>query len=123
MAGRISVVAGDFKKDALPDDFDLVILANFMAVAEAEENLKLLKKLYEKLPAGGACLISGWILDDTKLAPDLAVLFCLEDVCWNAPDVERSENIYSGWLEEAGFINIECRTYLAPTKMLYGFRK
>lgn len=120
---RISVAAGDFKKDALPGDFDLVILANFMAVAEAEANLKLLKKLYEKLPAGGACLISGWILDDTKLAPHLSVLFCLEDVCWNAPDVERSEKIYSGWLEESGFINIECRTYLTPTKMLYGFKK
>ena len=49
MAERISVAGGDFKKDALPGDFDLVILANFMAVAEAEANLKLMKKLYEKL--------------------------------------------------------------------------
>lgn len=121
--GRIGIVAGDFKKDELPDDFDLVILANFMAVAEADENLKLLKNINEKLPDGGACLISGWILDDTRLAPDLAVLFCLEDICWNAPDVERSEKIYSDWLKEAGFTNIECRTYLAPTKMLCGFKK
>jgi 3-hydroxy-5-methyl-1-naphthoate 3-O-methyltransferase len=119
---RIEVVAGDFKKDNLPDGFDLVVLANFMAVADAEENIKLLKKLYDKLPAGGACLISGWILDDSQLAPDLAVLFCLEDICWNAPDVERSEKVYTDWLETAGFTGIRCKSYLPPTKLLYGFK-
>lgn len=120
---RIEVVTGDFKKDNLPENFDLVILANFMAVAEADENIKLLKKLYGKLSAGGACLISGWILDNSQLAPDLAVLFCLEDICWNAPDVERSEKVYAGWLKTAGFSDIKCKTYLSPTKLLYGFKK
>jgi hypothetical protein len=61
-------------------------------------------------------------MDDSQLAPQTAVLFCLEDICWNAPDVERSEGVYTEWLREAGFQNIECRTYLEPTKMLYGFK-
>jgi phospholipid N-methyltransferase len=122
LSDRIEVVAGDFKKDELPENFDLVILANFMAVAVAEENIKLLTKLYARLPAGGACLISGWILDDSQLAPDLAVLFCLEDICWNAPDVERSAKVYGEWLETAGFTGIKNVTYLSPTKMLYGFK-
>lgn len=120
LSTRIKVVAGDFKKDELPEGFDTVILANFMAVAEAEENIELLINLYERLPAGGVCLISGWILDDSQLAPNLSVLFCLEDICWNAPDVERSESVYTNWLETAGFTNIKCENYLPPTKMLYG---
>jgi hypothetical protein len=49
-------------------------------------------------------------------------LFCLEDICWNAPDVERSESNYAQWLSEAGFERIASRTYLEPTKMLYGFK-
>lgn len=119
---RIEVVSGDFKTDELPDDFDAVLLANFMSVADAATNKKLLKKLYKKLPDGGACILSGWIIDDSHLAPPISVLFCLEDICWNAPDVERSEKIYRKWLSDAKFKKIECKTYLEPTKILYGFK-
>lgn len=119
---RIETVGADFKKDDLPEDFDVVILANFMSVSDAEENRKLLKKLYKKLPKGGVCLLSGWIIDDSKLSPLTSVLFCLEDICWNAPDVERSENVYKNWLKKAGFKQVECRTYLEPTKMMFGIK-
>ncbi|MBS1797642.1 MAG: methyltransferase domain-containing protein [Acidobacteria bacterium] len=122
LGDRIATTGGDFRQDPLPDDFDCVVLANFMAVADAPENQKLLAKIHDRLPDGGCCLLSGWIVDDDGLAPQLSVLFSLEDVCWNAPDVERSESVYRGWLEKAGFTGIECRTYLEPTKMMYGFR-
>ncbi len=120
---RIETLGGDFKKDDLPDDFDAVLLANFMAVADEKDNQLLLKKVYEKLPVGGVCILSGWILDNSHFAPQISTLFCLEDICWNAPDVERDEKIYGKWLKKAGFKNIKCETYLEPTKMFYGFRK
>lgn len=123
LKNKIETVGGDFKKDDLPEDFDAVLLANFMAVADAEENKKLLRKIYEKLPVGGVCILSGWIIDDSHLAPQISVLFCLEDICWNAPDVERSEKVYAEWLREAGFENINCKAYLEPTKMLYGLKR
>ncbi|MBX7174583.1 MAG: methyltransferase [Pyrinomonadaceae bacterium] len=122
LSKRIKVFNGDFKKDALPENFDAVLLANFMSVADAEENQKLLTKLYQKLPKGGVCILSGWIIDNSGLAPKISVLFCLEDICWNAPDVERSEQVYTNWLEKAGFENINCETYFEPTKMLYGLK-
>lgn len=120
LSNRICLTGGDLKTDDLPDDFEVVLLANFMAVANAEENKQLLKKIHKKLPPGGACILSGWIIDDSHLAPQLSVLFCLEDICWNAPDVERSEKVYTEWLTEAGFSEIKCETYLEPTKILYG---
>ena len=122
LSKRIETVGGDFKKDDLPKGFDAVLLANFMSVAEAEENQNLLKKIYEKLPVGGVCLISGWIIDNSRMSPQLSVLFCLEDICWGAPDVERSEKVYKQWMRKAGFKKIKCETYLEPTKMLYGFK-
>ena len=122
LSERVAAISGDFKKDKLPKDFDAVLLANFMSVADASANKKLLKKIYKQLPVGGVCILSGWIIDDSKLAPPISVLFCLEDVCWNAPDVERSESVYAEWLAEAGFTNTKCETYLEPTKMLYGFK-
>jgi len=123
LSTRISVIGGDFKKDALPDGFDAVLLANFMSVADAGANQKLLKKIYRKLPRRGACILSGWIIDDSHLAPQTSILFCLEDICWNAPDVERSEKVYTEWMKKAGFSKIKCETYLEPTKILYGIKE
>ena len=120
---QIRIVSGDFKKDPLPENFDAVLLANFMSVADKKENQKLLQKLYKKLPLNGVCLLSGWIIDNSLLSPQISVLFCLEDICWDAPDVERSEMVYSEWLKTAGFEDINCRMYFEPTKMLYGFKK
>jgi 3-hydroxy-5-methyl-1-naphthoate 3-O-methyltransferase len=122
LSDQIETIGGDFKKDDLPDDFDAVLLANFMSVAEPKENQELLQKVYRKLPHKGVCLISGWIIDNSRLSPQISVLFCLEDICWNAPDVERSEEIYKEWLKKTGFKKIKCETYSEPTKMLYGFK-
>ncbi len=115
---RIECVAGDLTEDALPDDFDIALLANLLAAFDAETNKKLFKRIYEKLPDGGACLVSGWMLDENKLAPEISVLFCLEDICWNAPDVERDFAVYKNWLEDAGFQNIKVKTYFEPTKLI-----
>lgn len=122
LQNRIKSIGGDLKKDMLPENFDVALLANFMSVADDESNKKLLHEIYEKLPAGGAGILSGWIIDDSHLSPSVSVLFCLEDICREAPDVERSEKVYSGWLSDAGFTDIRCETFLYPTKMLYGFK-
>ncbi len=122
LSKRVETLGGDVKQDELPENFDIVLLANFMAVADAEANQKLLARIYKRLPPKGVCLLSGWIIDDTHLAPQASVLFCLEDICWNAPDVERDEKVYTSWLAKAGFEKIKCRTYLEPTKMLYGIK-
>ena len=118
LKNRIKLIAGDIQKDDLPENFDVVLLANLLAVFDKEDNKKLFKRIYEKLPKGGACLISGWILDENHFAPEISALFCLEDICWNAPDVERDFEIYKNWLEEAGFRDVEVKTYLEPTKLI-----
>ena len=120
VSGRIEVRAGDFKEEALPDGFDVALLADLLSAASEETNRQLLRKIYERLPEGGAIIISGWILDDSRTSPLIPVLFCLEDINWRAPDVERSASTYAGWLAEAGFVEIERKTYCPPTSMVIG---
>lgn len=115
---RIKIIGGDITEDDLPDDFDVALLANLLAVFDAETNIKLFKKIYDKLPPGGAILISGWILNEDRLSPEISVLFCLEDVCWNSPDVERNLGVYENWLKKAGFRNIASQTYFEPTQLI-----
>ncbi|HEY8559262.1 MAG TPA: methyltransferase [Pyrinomonadaceae bacterium] len=123
LEARIECVPGDILKDDLPENFDVALLANLLAVFDAETNKQLFKRLYDRLPPGGACLVSGWILDEDRLAPDISVLFCLEDICWNAPDVERAFTTYRDWLESAGFEKIAIETYYEPTKLISAFKK
>lgn len=123
LQGRIEVVAGNFKLDELPADFDVALLANLLSVASEETNRRLFKRIYERLPEGGAIILSGYVLDDGRTSPLIPVLFCLQDINWQAPDVERDVSTYRGWLEDAGFVEIEHQSYCPPTSMLTGRKK
>lgn len=120
---RVKCVAGDILKDELPAGFDVALLANLLAVFDAKTNKDLFGRIYGQLPAGGAALVSGWILDEGRTAPEISVLFCLEDICWNAPDVERDFSTYRDWMAAAGFGKIEVTTYFEPTKLISAFKR
>lgn len=122
LSDRIKTENGNFKEDPLPAGFDLVLLANLLSVASEETNKEFFKRIYDGLPAGGAIVISGWILDDSRTAPEIAVLFCLEDIINQVPDVERTEKGYKNWLESAGFKNIRREIYLAPYSFIVAFK-
>ncbi len=122
LQSRIKTIGGDIVKDKLPKDFDVVLLANLLSVFDAETNKKLFARIYKILPKNGVCMISGWILDKNRLKPEISILFCLEDICWNSSDVERSFDVYESWLKEAGFNKIEFKTYLEPTRMICAYK-
>lgn len=114
LADRVRVETGDFKEDPLPEGFDVALLANLLSVSSEETNRRLLARVFEALPPGGGVILSGWILDDTHTGPLLPVLFCLEDIVWRAPDVERSASTYARWLVDAGFAHVERVAYSPP---------
>ena len=115
---RVEVRAGDLTSDPLPEGFDVALLANVLSMLDEETARKLLGRLHARLPAGGVILLSGWILDDSRTEPLCAALFCLEDIAWHAPDVERSVSTYAAWLEAAGFADVEECVYFPPTRLL-----
>jgi 3-hydroxy-5-methyl-1-naphthoate 3-O-methyltransferase len=120
---RVRVEDGDFKSDPLPDGFDVALLANLLSVSSEETNRRLLARVYERLPDGGAVVVSGWVLDEGRVSPIVPVLFCLEDVIWQAPDVERAAPTYERWLSEAGFVDVETSAYCAPWTMIVGRKR
>lgn len=120
LTDRIKAEAGNFKEDDLPSGFDVALLANLLSVASERTNRQLFERIHQLLPAGGAIILSGWILNDDRTGPLIPLLFCLEDISWQAADVERTRSRYRGWLADAGFIEIEHREYCAPTSMIIG---
>jgi SAM-dependent methyltransferase len=123
LAARIEVRAGDFTRDPLPRDCDAALLANVMSAAGASEQRGLLHRLHDVLPEGTPLILSGWMLDHSGTAPELAVLFCLEDIVRDAPDVERTADTYAAWLDAAGFSPQRRARYFGPASFLVARRR
>src|SRR5262249_20628699 len=69
---RIELVAGDFFADALPDA-DLFALGRILHDWTEDKINRLLRAVYERLPAGGALLVAEKLLDDDRAGPSVAV--------------------------------------------------
>lgn len=109
VANRIEIVAGDFFVDALPEG-DLVALGRILHDWTEEKIVKLLTRIYERLPAQGAVLIAEKVLLEDKTGPrwaqmqSLNMLTCTEGK-------ERTLSEYEALLKRVGFGEVVgCRT-------------
>ena len=109
VADRIEVVAGDFFADPLPEG-DLYALGRILHDWTEEKILRLLGRIHDRLPPGGAVLIAEKLLDEDKAGPgwalmqDLNMLACTEGR-------ERTLAEYEGLLRRVGFGEVlGCRT-------------
>ncbi len=106
---RILVQAGDFFTNDLPKA-DLYALGRILHDWTTEKCTRLLKRIFESLPAGGGVLIAEKLFNEDKTGPrwaqlqDLNMLTCTEGR-------ERSLSEYESLLQTVGFRNVVgCRT-------------
>jgi acetylserotonin N-methyltransferase len=109
VAGRVGVEAGDFFKDPLPQA-DLYALGRILHDWTEEKIVRLLGKIFDSLPSGGALLIAEKLLKEDKSGPlwaqmqSLNMLLCTEGK-------ERTLSEYETLLKGAGFVDVQgCRT-------------
>jgi acetylserotonin N-methyltransferase len=111
-AGRIELVSGDFFTDPLPPG-DLYALGRIVHDWTEEKILKLLARIYQNLPPGGAVLIAEKLLLDDKAGPrwaqmqNLNMLTCTEGK-------ERTLGEYEALLRRVGFGQVLGRRTPAP---------
>ncbi len=112
VADRITVAGGDFFRDPLPEG-DLYALGRILHDWPEDKILLLLRKSYERLPAGGAVLIAEKLLDDDRTGPrwaqmqSLNMLLCTEGK-------ERTLREYEALLRQVGFTEVTGQRTTAP---------
>jgi acetylserotonin O-methyltransferase len=112
VADRVAVAGGDFFKDPLPEA-DLFALGRILHDWGEEKIRQLLRKVYERLPAGGALLVAEKLLDDDRSGPPWALVQSLNMlVCTEGK--ERTLPEYEVLLREAGFSRVEGRRTDSP---------
>jgi acetylserotonin N-methyltransferase len=105
VADRVEAIPGDFFSGELPDA-DLFALGRILHDWNLPSIEKLLRKIYEKLPLGGALLVAEMLLVDDKTGPvdaqmqSLNMLMCTEGK-------ERTLPEYAQLLKRAGFASVE----------------
>lgn len=117
---RLTFIAGDFFKDALPKG-DVYVLGYILSDWSKEDGTKLLNKIYNSLPEGGVVLVLEKLFNQDKSGPletammNLAML--LET--WGQ---HYSSSEYISWLQGVGFQNCQIICSSSEKHMIVGIK-
>jgi acetylserotonin N-methyltransferase len=112
VADRIELLAGDFFKDPLPAA-DLFALGRILHDWTEEKVVKLLSRVYERLPSGGAILVAEKLLEEDKSGPRWADMQNL-NMLTLAEGKERTLTEYKVLLQKVGFGEVLGRKTNSP---------
>jgi acetylserotonin N-methyltransferase len=104
---RIEVMPGDFFQDALPDA-DLYALGRILHDWADDKIALLLRRIHERLPAGGALLVAEKLLAEDGVGPIPANMQSL-NMLVVTEGKERSLSAYARLLRAAGFSEVDGR--------------
>ena len=110
--GRIDVVAGDFFEEELPEA-DLFALGQVLHDWSEDKIARLLRRVYDRLPAGGGLLVAERLLQDDGAGPVPAIMQSLNMlICTEGR--ERTPAEYERLLGAAGFREVGFRRTGTP---------
>ncbi len=109
VSDRVHIVAGDFFVDPLPSG-DLYAVGRILHDWSEAKIVKLLGRIHEHLPRGGAILIAEKLLTEDRSGPRWAQMQSL-NMLTCAEGKERTLSEYEALLTKAGFGDVQgCRT-------------
>jgi predicted O-methyltransferase YrrM len=77
LADRVTFAGGHMLDDALPGGHDLAFLSAIIHMFSAEENLRLYRRVYDALAAGGRVVIRDHVMSDDHTHPPSGALFAV----------------------------------------------
>jgi ubiquinone/menaquinone biosynthesis C-methylase UbiE len=107
LTDRISLIAGDFRHDALPRGFDLALLSNILHGQSAETNQRTLSEVYRTLEPEGELILRDVLMNEDRTSPTFGALFAVNLLLHSASGRCYTLREVSGWLTAAGFRNLE----------------
>ena len=120
VSARMTTMGGDFFADPLPPA-DLYALGRILHDWDESKIRRLLARVHDALPPGGALLIAEKMLDDDHDGPRAAQLQSLNMlVCTDGK--ERSLAEYTALLREAGFSRVEARRTSVPVDAILAIK-
>ncbi|HNS18088.1 MAG TPA: methyltransferase [Bacteroidales bacterium] len=107
LTGSVRTIAGDFMQDDIGKDYDLIFLSAIIHSYSPDENRFLLKKCADALNRNGMIVIQDFIMDEDRIHPVEGALFAINMLVNTVSGSTYTGSEVTGWLEEAGFGDIE----------------
>ncbi len=106
---RIEVVEGDFKAVELPPSFDVVWVSNVIHSRDATANLDLFRRVYGLLDPGGGgeVIVHDFVMEEDRTRPAPGAVFSLHMLLNNGVGRSYTFGEIKGWLDAAGFKEVE----------------
>lgn len=118
---RLRFAPGDFFRDPLPRDADLIALGHILHDWNRDDGTRLLTAIFEALPAGGAVFVHEFFLDDTLDGPFFPAFLNL-NMLVATTGKERTAAEYETWLQEVGFRKTQSWKGNSPRGYVLGFK-
>jgi SAM-dependent methyltransferase len=77
LSGRITLMAGDYRSDPLPESYDLILLSNIIHGENSEKNFALFNKVAKCLRPRGRLVVKDHILEENRADPPVGAIFSL----------------------------------------------
>jgi len=107
MAGRMTLIPGDYRSDAIPGLFDAVFLSNIIHGENCAKNQTLIGKLADNLKPSGRLIIKDHILDESRASPAVGAIFSLLMLLTTDGGRCYSFGEIRGWMEHAGLSRVQ----------------
>ena len=121
LSRRVKFVPGSFMEQPLPKA-DVIMMGHILHDWNLETKQVLVRKSYEALPDGGACIVYDSIIDDDRSANAFGLLMSLNMLIETPGGFDYSGADCSEWMKQAGFRETRVEHLVGPDSMVIGIR-
>ena len=106
MLDRVTLVAGDYKKDPLPAGHDLAFVSAIVHQNSPAENGALFRNIFTSLEPGGRIVVRDHLLSADRTHPRSGALFAVNMLVGTEGGNSYTEEEIRGALEKVGFVGV-----------------
>ena len=115
VADRVSTLGGDFTRDPLPRDVDVVVMASNLPQYGREIIARVISRAFDALLPGGEMHLIGEMLDDDRSGPLDPAIWGLWEALYNSTGLAHSRADCIAYLEAAGFGDVTSHEFVRGT--------
>lgn len=119
---RITLRAGDFTKDDLGSNYEMVFISQIFHAYGPEACIALLRKCHSSLNPGGRVVIQEFYLDETKASPPQGAIFAINMLVNTRDGRTYTPKEMSAWMRKGGFREVKVKL-LDDTVLLTGKKR
>ncbi len=121
LGDRVRFVTGDFFKDPLPK-VDVIIMGHILHDWDLAEKKRLIAKVYEAIPPGGAFLALDCVIDDDRRKNVTGLLMSLNMLIETPGGFDYCGSDCCAWMREAGFRETRVEHLVGQDSMVVGIK-